>query len=504
MFMKKKLSYYISLIVVTGGLLFVSVSSVQAASLSQRLSGRILLQVQSHGEAWYINPRDNKRYYLGTPAETLTTIRQLAVGLSETEFAGWKNGAPAWADGHLYLRVKSHGEAYYVNQTGHWYYLGRPIDAWQLLKKQGIGISNSDLVKIPAALSSLSVSNNPVSQASAITTSYTFNHASTFSWYYGGQAYQWSLPLKSEIDQAYSQVPRTVYYEGNTEPVGLREEFYGLFFKVKGGDTAVADLVNYVKQSALLHNWTNDQAAEFAMALIQYIPYDQTKADTSNPIAFYPYETLYNNTGICSDKTFLGVSVLRALGYGAAILDFPSLNHSAVGIECPTKYSLNGSGYCYVETTNYFPFGVVPLSIKGGQAITNSNEFIALFDSSRLGNISIYQKTTGNIYQGVAAVHAKAAELQAQQTWIEQEKTALALVQNDITQQANNLQTEASQLEAYRQQGNISAYNNLVEIYNSQVAIYDSALSAYQQRADVYNAAVNKFNTDQTLFYQGR
>jgi hypothetical protein len=502
--MKGKFGYYVSLIAVAGGLLFMSASSAQAATLSQKLSGRILLQVQSHGEAWYVNPKNNERYYLGTPAETLAMIRRLATGLSETEFASWKNGAPAWADGHLYLRVQSHGEAYYVDQTGRWHYLGRPTDAWQLLKNQGIGISNNDLAKIPMAPNLLPASSNPVPQPPIVAAGYTFDHTSTFSWYYGGQAYQWSLPLKSQIDQAYSQAPKTVYYEGDTEPAGLREEFYGLFFQVKGGDTAVADLVSYVKQSALLHNWTSDQTAEFAMALIQYIPYDQVKANASNPIAFYPYETLYNDTGICSDKTFLGVSVLRALGYGAAILDFPSLDHSAVGIECPTAYSLNGSGYCYVETTNYFPFGVVPLSIKGGQAVTSNNEFTALFDSSRLGNISIYQKTTGLIYQGAAAVHAKAAELQAQQTWIEQEKTALALIESGITQQANNLQTEANQLEAYRQQGNISAYNNLVEIYNSQVATYDSALSAYQQRVNVYNAAANKFNADQALFYQGQ
>ena len=32
--------------------------------LSSRLKGKILLQTESHGEAWYINPKDGKRYYM--------------------------------------------------------------------------------------------------------------------------------------------------------------------------------------------------------------------------------------------------------------------------------------------------------------------------------------------------------------------------------------------------------------------------------------------------------
>ncbi|HCC49991.1 MAG TPA: hypothetical protein DEP98_03220, partial [Candidatus Jacksonbacteria bacterium] len=37
------------------------------SKLIERLNGRILLQVQAKGAAWYINPVDRKRYYLGDP-----------------------------------------------------------------------------------------------------------------------------------------------------------------------------------------------------------------------------------------------------------------------------------------------------------------------------------------------------------------------------------------------------------------------------------------------------
>ncbi len=39
--------------------------------------GKILLQVESKGEAWYINPKDSKKYFLGRPAEALTLLANM-------------------------------------------------------------------------------------------------------------------------------------------------------------------------------------------------------------------------------------------------------------------------------------------------------------------------------------------------------------------------------------------------------------------------------------------
>lgn len=56
-------------------------------SLPQKLSGRILLQVQSAGQAWYVNPADGKKYYLGRPADAFKIIKNLAMGISDTDLA---------------------------------------------------------------------------------------------------------------------------------------------------------------------------------------------------------------------------------------------------------------------------------------------------------------------------------------------------------------------------------------------------------------------------------
>jgi alpha-tubulin suppressor-like RCC1 family protein len=49
--------------------------------------GNIYLDVVGgHGEAWYINPVDNLRYYLGTPADAFAVMKNLAIGVSEVDF----------------------------------------------------------------------------------------------------------------------------------------------------------------------------------------------------------------------------------------------------------------------------------------------------------------------------------------------------------------------------------------------------------------------------------
>lgn len=48
--------------------------------------GRILLQVEGKGEAWYLNPKDNKRYFLGRPNDAFNIMRNLSVGISNQNF----------------------------------------------------------------------------------------------------------------------------------------------------------------------------------------------------------------------------------------------------------------------------------------------------------------------------------------------------------------------------------------------------------------------------------
>ncbi|MBU1131818.1 hypothetical protein KKC32_01010 [Patescibacteria group bacterium] len=171
-------------------------------------SGRIYLQVESHGEAWYINPDNDERYYLGKPDDAYNIMRTLGLGITNADLAlipvgvlasdsydsdqdglsdieeislgtkidnadsdnddfsdkaeieKWSNplGAgdlprnnalTARLSGKILLQVQKHGEAWYVNPgDSKRYFLGRASDAFSVMRKLGVGITNANLAKI--------------------------------------------------------------------------------------------------------------------------------------------------------------------------------------------------------------------------------------------------------------------------------------------------------------------------------------------------------------------
>lgn len=51
--------------------------------VSKKYAGYILLQYQNNGEAWYVWPPDNKRYYLGNGNEAFKILTKLALGITQ-------------------------------------------------------------------------------------------------------------------------------------------------------------------------------------------------------------------------------------------------------------------------------------------------------------------------------------------------------------------------------------------------------------------------------------
>jgi len=181
----------------------------QAPSLADSLSGKILLQVEGKGEAWYVNPLSKKRFLLGRPDDALKVIRQQGTGISDADLqkipvglsqtsggqdtdsdgladaledaigtnaevadtdgdgyadaqelrAGYSPQGPgrmpsdakfATAQkGRIFLQVQKRGQAWWVNPAdGRRYFLGRPSDALALMRTFALGVTNKDLEKI--------------------------------------------------------------------------------------------------------------------------------------------------------------------------------------------------------------------------------------------------------------------------------------------------------------------------------------------------------------------
>ncbi|MBU4216273.1 thrombospondin type 3 repeat-containing protein [Candidatus Parcubacteria bacterium] len=53
-------------------------------AMSSKLKGKIVLQVQSKGEAWYINPSDGKRYYMGNGKQAFEIMKYLSLGAKKS------------------------------------------------------------------------------------------------------------------------------------------------------------------------------------------------------------------------------------------------------------------------------------------------------------------------------------------------------------------------------------------------------------------------------------
>ena len=174
-------------------------------------SGKIFLQVEANGEAWYVNPTDGNRYYMGRPNDAFSLMRTLGLGISEENIAqipiGYvtlsgtdsdgdgltndfetaigtslfnpdsdnddfsdKTEILSWHDpkgnktlktntglinnlkGRILIQTEKNGEAWYLNPSdSKRYYLGRPADAFQVMRELGIGITNANLNALPSS-----------------------------------------------------------------------------------------------------------------------------------------------------------------------------------------------------------------------------------------------------------------------------------------------------------------------------------------------------------------
>ena len=155
-------TFIITLIFMKKGLIFVGIvaviilavvvsGSVSAMTLAEQLKGKILLQVEKNGEAWYVYPVNLKKYYLGKPADALKIMKELGLGATHAYITKYTI-FPKSVWGKILLDVEDLGKAYYIYPVnGKGYYLGKPADAFKVMRELGLGISNFNLEVITSS-----------------------------------------------------------------------------------------------------------------------------------------------------------------------------------------------------------------------------------------------------------------------------------------------------------------------------------------------------------------
>ncbi|MCD4693983.1 hypothetical protein K8R62_01355 [bacterium] len=185
-------------------------SFLLSSESAKKLKGRIMLKVEENGEAYYINPAGTEMFYLGRPEDAFNVMREQGVGTTnddigkieiglssligqdldgdglsdifeeaiatlphnpDTDEDGYgdkeeieKNYDPRSGGGmklkidldfsekqkgKIFIQVEQNGEAWYTNpEDGKRYFLGRPADAFQVMRNLGLGISNNDFKKL--------------------------------------------------------------------------------------------------------------------------------------------------------------------------------------------------------------------------------------------------------------------------------------------------------------------------------------------------------------------
>ncbi|MFA6253273.1 MAG: putative glycoside hydrolase [Patescibacteria group bacterium] len=212
------------LTLILSGLILTYFNIASAAPLADRLRGFILLQVQGHGEAWYVIPSESKRTYLASGETAYVVMSKLGLGIKNVDLKkipvgidsrivdidsdgdglgdkleeGLKtnpNNIDSDSDGYsdfdevihdysplgkekniydqalinrlrgkILLQVEEKGQAWYINPVnGRRYYMKDGPSAYEIMRFLSLGITNSDLANIPISSTNFTQNNPPTS-----------------------------------------------------------------------------------------------------------------------------------------------------------------------------------------------------------------------------------------------------------------------------------------------------------------------------------------------------
>jgi len=193
----------------------------------------------------------------------------------------------------------------------------------------------------------------------------------SYNWRFDNRNWKFSLDIPIKTYETYenskvNRMPQGVSNEAmrsfvTYDELVVEEISQGLSSLVKNEEFSSVDFVNYILR--------------FVQTNIVYSSDEETKG--SDEYWRFPVESLVEKKGDCEDSSVLFSSIMKSLGYDAALLFYvldDDLGHIAVGIhldDFPGEYvSYGGKKYYYCETTTIGnDVGNIPPDISGSPEI---------------------------------------------------------------------------------------------------------------------------------------
>lgn len=334
----------------------------------------------------------------------------------------------------------------------------------------------------------------------------------TFDWNYKNKKYSLSEKFYASYYDFYANSAKGYRYVGDLDQ-NWKTKYFQRFIDGASGDDIIEKVADDILKQGQANHLSEDETAELTLAFVQSISYDETRGqaiingDTSIVMQF-PYETLYRQTGVCGDKSFLAARLIKDLGYGTALFEFEKEKHMALGIQCDSQYANYQSGYCYAETTNTgFKIGMIPdVDPKTSQSIAlkkigNFGTVASQFDTQKLSTPVLSNNTEGKTYALIGNTIALSKKLDSLMVNIQSMNKNLLVQQSEIKELEEKVKEENNELQELTNNSKIDKYFDRLpqflkdyEKFKKQAEQYNSQVKTYNNQVKTYNNLLDQFS----------
>ncbi|MEK7447225.1 MAG: transglutaminase-like domain-containing protein [Patescibacteria group bacterium] len=341
---------------------------------------------------------------------------------------------------------------------------------------------------------------------------------------YHGQKVAISENLYQSVDDYYSSEPKK------------RLMNHQSYVSEDKKDATIKNLTKKIEDKGAELGLSEDQTVDLATCFVQNIPYDSEKAKivlsaspadkvarmTNKEYADrFPYETLYDNKGICTDKSYLESAILKEMGYGTALLIFDKEKHMAVGVKAPQGYTTFNTGYGYIETTNTgFKVGQLPQIDKGGGGAKKAeldkvstdqtgdvipefpesdfsppSEVIKVADGQEYERIIEISKEINRLKEITVAINSKNKEVVAYRDELKKSEGEAQAAKDELASSESDLNRAKAKYNSSPTDENYDAYRKVYDEYQTVYYQTKGVIGSYNANAGKYNENVRQLNS---------